>query len=75
MHRSGTSALQNDRLCTAPLFTWADTLMYVRHLGNPTHPYMGRTLGPIEQNHAIMQQIPSTYPSKDGNTVLSCMDN
>ena len=73
MQRSGTSALQIDIPYTAPLFSWADALMYAIHLENPTRPY--RTLGPIEQNHAIMQQIPSTYRSKDENTDASCMHN
>ena len=68
MQCSGISALQNDIPYTAPLFTWADAFMYGRHLQNPTHPYMGRTLGPIEKNHAIMQQIQFTYRSKDANT-------
>ena len=75
MQHSGTSALPNGRPYTSPLFTWADALMCARHLGNPTHPHMGRTLGPIEQNHAIMQKTPSTYRSSYGNTVVSCMDN
>lgn len=75
MQRAGTSALQNDIPYTASLFTWADALMYGRHLGNPTHPHIGRTLGPIEQNHAIMQQIPFTDQQKDENTVVTCVHN
>ena len=61
--------------CNAQAHLWADALMYGRHLENPTCECMGRTLGPIEQNHAIMQQTPLTYQSKDENTVVTCMHN
>ena len=75
MQLAVTSALQNDIPCTASIFTWADTLMYGRNLGNPTHPHIGRTLGPIEQNHAIMQQISFTYGQEDENIVVTCVHN